>query len=338
MMVDLTTTYCGLSLNNPLVPSSSPLTGNLDQARRLEDAGAAALILPSVFEEELIHEQEHMHRFLDMQDIGHHEADSFLPVSGQYASRLDRTLENIARYKQVLSIPIVASLNGVTDSGWIDHARDLEEAGCDAIELNLYGINADHHDSSDMVERRYLHLVRHLTEVIKIPCVVKLSSQFTCVGHFVGQLESAGVAGVSLFNRFYQPDIDLDSLRIHPCLSLSSSEETRLRIRWLAMLRPQVAMTLAATGGFHNHQDVLKALLAGADVVHVCSVLLQQGISALPKILQDMTHWLEEKEYASVVQMKGSLSYRNAINPDGYERANYLDVLDSYTPGSGVIR
>lgn len=335
-MMDLTTSYCGLTLKNPLVPSSSPLTRNLDSARRLEDAGASALILPSLFEEELIYEQEHMHRFMDMQDIGHHEADSFLPVSHQYASKLDQALENISRFKSSLSIPVFASLNGVSDSGWIEHAKDLESAGCDAIELNLYGINADRHDSSDSIEHAYLSIVRRMVEAIKVPCVVKLSNQVTGLGHFVAQLESAGVRGVSLFNRFYQPDIDLETLQINPQLSLSDSNESLLRIRWLAMLRPQVRMTLAATGGFHRYEDVMKALLAGGDVVHLCSVLLQQGEHAIHHIISDMTQWMEEKEYESIQQLKGSLSYQNAVNPNGYERANYLDVLDSYTPKSGV--
>lgn len=329
-MVDLTTTYCGLSLQNPLVPSSSPLTGNLDDARRLEDAGAAALVLPSVFEEELIHEQEHMHRFLDMQDIGHHEADSFLPTAYDYSSKLDQTLEKIARYKQALSIPVIASLNGVTDSGWVEHARDLQEAGCDGIELNLYGVDADPAVKSAEIEARYLHIVQQLVASVNVPCVVKLSNQFTALVPFVIELEKAGAQGVSLFNRFYQPDIDLESLQVTPRLSLSSCQESLLRIRWLAMLRSHVQFSLAATGGFHGFQDCLKALLAGADVVHVCSVLLKGGPSIVQVILDAMQQWMEEKEYQSIQQLKGSLSYEKAVNPAGYERANYLEVLDSY--------
>ncbi|MDY6920824.1 MAG: dihydroorotate dehydrogenase-like protein [Pseudomonadota bacterium] len=335
-MADLTTTYCGLTLRSPLVPSSSPLTGNLDDARRLEDAGAAALILPSLFEEELIHEQEHLHRFVDLQDIGHHEADSFLPTAHALASKLDHTLETIDRYKQSLAIPVIGSLNGVTDSGWIEYARDLQAAGCDALEINLYGVNADCSDSSADIEARYQHLVRELVNGVSVPVVVKLSSQFTGVAHFVAGLEQAGAAGVSLFNRFYQPDIDLETLEIKPCLSLSGPQEALLRIRWLAMLRPQVQLTLAATGGFHDGPTVLKALLAGADVVHLCSVLLQQGIGAIGAIESAMAQWLEEQEYDSVKQLQGSLSYGKAVNPGAYERANYLEVLDSYTPSRGV--
>lgn len=335
-MVELTTNYCGLTLKNPLVPSSSPLTGNLDDVRRLEDAGAAALIMPSLFEEELIDEQEQMHRFMDMQDIGHHEADSFLPTVHQYQSRLDQTLEKVARYKQSLSIPVVASLNGVTDSGWIEHAKDLQEAGCDAIELNLFGIDTDPAASSELIEQRYLNTVSHLVASVKVPCVVKLSNQFSGVVNFVGRLEQAGAAGVSIFNRFYQPDIDLESLQIKPQISLSSYQETLLRIRWLAMIRPHVTLSLAATGGFHGFQDVMKALLAGADVVHLCSVLLKAGPDIMQNILEDMSQWMAEKEYESVRQLQGSLSYRNAANPEGYERANYMEILGSFATSPGV--
>ena len=335
-MVDLTTTYLGLNLKNPVVPSSSPLTGHFDDARRLEDAGASALILPSIFEEELIREQEKMDRFVVMQDIGHHEADSFLPTAHNFESKLDQILEKIARYKSALSIPVVASLNGITDSGWVDHAKDLEEAGCDAIELNLYGMNAEPGARSEAIEERYHHIVQRLVESVQIPCTVKLSNQFTGLMHFVTELEISGAAGVSLFNRFYQPDIDLETLQIKPQLNLSSWQETLLRIRWLALLRPQVKFTLAATGGFHGFQDVLKALLAGADVVHLCSVLLKGGPGVIQDILGGMSHWMEDKEYESVQQLKGSLSHQNAVNPAGYERENYMEVLDSYSYSPGV--
>lgn len=335
-MVDLTTSYLGLTLKNPLVPSSSPLTGNFDDARRLEDVGAAALVLPSLFEEALIHEQETMSRFIEHQDIGHHEADSFLPAPLEFSSTLDQYLERIEQYKSALSIPVIGSLNGTTLTGWVDHAKDLQEAGCDAIELNLYSINANKTDSSDDIERRYSRIVHDLSKAITIPFTVKLSPQITSLTHFVSRLEQAGAKGVSLFNRFYQPDIDLESLSVAPRLQLSSSYESLLRIHWIALLRPQVSLGLAATGGFHNHEAVLKALLAGADVVHLCSLLLEQGIDAFSSLLIEMKQWLEDKEYDSIQQMQGSLSYQHAIDPSAYERANYLQVLDSYTPSPGV--
>ena len=335
-MVDLTTHYLGLTLKNPVVPSSSPLTGNFDDARRLEDLGAAAIVLPSLFEEALIHEQENMSRFIEHQDIGHFEADSFLPPPPQFTSTLDQYLEKIERYKQAMAIPVIGSLNGTTLSGWVDHARDLEEAGCDAIELNLYSINANKKDSSDDIERRYLRIVHDLSKAIKVPFTVKLSPQITSLTHFISRLEQAGAQGVSLFNRFYQPDIDLDTLAVAPKLHLSSSYECLLRVHWIALLRPQVKLGLAATGGFHDYKDTLKALLAGADVVHLCSLLLQQGMGAMVPLLENLEHWMEEREYESIQQLKGSLSYQHAIDPSAYERANYLQVLDSYTPSPGV--
>lgn len=335
-MVDLNTEYLGLTLKNPLVPSSSPLTGNFDDARRLEDAGAAAIILPSLFEEALIHEQENMARFLEHQDIGHFEADSFLPAPPQFLSTLDQYLERINRYKRAMNIPVIGSLNGTSLSGWVDHAKDLEEAGCDAIELNLYSINANKSESCDDIERQYLRIVHELSKVISVPFAVKLSPQITSLTHFAARLEQAGARGLSLFNRFYQPDIDLDSLQVAPRLHLSSSVECLLRIHWIALLRPQVTLGLAATGGFHDYRDALKALLAGADVVHLCSLLLQQGPDAIGPLLEAIHEWMKEKEYQSIQQLKGSLSYQHAIDPSAYERANYLHVLDSYSPSPGV--
>ncbi|MCG8313464.1 MAG: dihydroorotate dehydrogenase-like protein [Pseudomonadales bacterium] len=331
-MVDLTTSYAGLQLKNPLVPSSSPLTGNLDDAKRLEEAGASALILPSLFEEALINEQENMSDFIHHQDIGHYEADTFLPEPVAFRSTLDKYLEQINTYQSALDIPIIASLNGTSKSGWIDHAKDLQDAGCHGIELNLYSVNGNSRESSDDIERRYLSLVHELSKAITIPFVIKLSAQITSICHFVSRLEQAGARGVSLFNRFYQADIDLDTLAVNPKLQLSSSYESLLRIRWIAMLRPQTSLGIAATGGFHQRDDILKALLAGADIVHLCSLLLAEGPQKLTQLEKEISIWLEEKEYESISQLKGSLSYQHAINPTAYERANYMQVLDSYHP------
>lgn len=329
-MVDLTTNYAGLELKNPLVPSSSPLTEKLDDAKRLEDAGCSALVLPSLFEEALISEAENMTRFLDHQDIGHPEADSFLPNHTNFVSSLDQYLERIQQFKSALDIPVIGSLNGITRTGWVEHARDLQEAGCDAIELNVYGVNGNKHETGSEIEDRYIGIIEELADSVTIPFVVKISSQFTSLCHFVSQVEKAGARGVSMFNRFYQPDIDLDTLAITPRLTLSTPYETLLRIRWVAILRPQVNLGLAVTGGFHRYQDMLKALLAGADVIHLCSLLLEKGIDQIPQLLNEIACWLEEREYDSISQLKGSLSYQHAINPEAYERANYLQVLDSY--------
>lgn len=329
-MIDLSTEYLGLKLNNPLVPSSSPLTGDFDSARRLEDLGAAALVLPSLFEEELVHEQERMSQFLDHQSIGHAEASTFLPEVPAYQSRLDQYLNLLTRYKESLSIPVIGSLNGISKTGWLEHAKDLQEAGCDALEINLYSIIANPKESSDDIERRYSGIVHELGQKLTIPITVKLSNQFTAFTHFVNRLESAGANGIVCFNRFYQPDIDLESLHVVPRLQLSSSAESWERVRWIAILKRYTSLSLAATGGFHSSDDIAKALLAGADVVYLCSVLLQQGVEHLSHLKSTLNAWMQEKEYESVAQLKGSLSHQHAVNPDAYERANYIEVLQAF--------
>ena len=326
-MTDLRTHYLGLELKNPFVPSSSPLTGDFDAARQLEDAGASAIVLPSLFEEALQNEEAQMTRFLDHQDIGYAEANSFLPETPGYMSTLDQHIARIERYKKSLSIPVIGSLNGITPQGWIRHAIDLQEAGCDALELNLYGIAARRNESAQDIENRYLVLAKKLLEIIAIPVTVKLSSQFSSPANFIGELEKIGAQGVSLFNRFYQPDIDLATRHIVPSIQLSHSYESLVRIRWIAMLRHQIQMGIAATGGFHTIDDALKGLMVGADVIHLCSVLLQKGPSALGELLQQITYWLEQNEYESVAQLKGCLSYDNAIDPSAFERANYAELL-----------
>ncbi len=336
IMTNLVTSYLGLSLKNPLVPSSSPFTNNIDSIRQLEDAGASAIVLPSLFEEALIHEQEHMARFIHHQDIGHNEADSFLPPPDNYSSHLDKMLSLVSSCKQSLDIPVIASINGVTPSGWIDCALDLQQAGCDAIELNLYSVAAEAEKTASLVEGDFIRLVESLTNEVSIPITVKLSSQFTSLSHFAQQLESSGAKGLVCFNRFYQPDINLETLELSPTLQLSSPTESLLRIRWLALLRSQVTLSLAATGGFHSYQEVIKALLAGADAVYLCSVLIQRGPDVLTEILADLTSWMGEKEYSSVEQLKGSLSYHKAASPSIYARGNYLEVMDSFTPSKGV--
>lgn len=326
-MTDLQTEYLGLRLKNPLVPSSSPLTGDFDNVRRLEDAGASAIVLPSLFEEALINEEEQMTRFLDHQQIGHYEADTYLPDQNDYASELDRHVARVERFKQALSIPVIGSLNGVTPQGWVRHGKDLQDAGCDALELNLYGIAARRDETAADVETRYLQVVQSLLDVVTIPLTVKLSAQFSSPVNFIGELEKRGVKGVSVFNRFYQPDIDLASRHVVPRIQLSHSYESLLRIRWIAMLSNQVHLGIAGTGGFHTHEDALKGLLAGADVIHLCSSLLKQGPDYVRTILFGISEWMEQEEYSSVQQLKGSLSYKHAVNPSAYERENYAELI-----------
>lgn len=330
-MIDLSTEYLGLKLENPLVPSSSPLTGELDSARRLEDGGASALVLPSLFEEAIEYEQRQLEQYVHSQALGHYEAQSYQPVPDDYNSELDNYLERIRQFKAALDIPVIASLNGISTSGWIDTGKELQQAGADALELNVYYIAADPNTSGADVERRYLQLLDDLHQHVSLPITMKLSSQFSSVANMVLKLQQAGAKGVSLFNRFYQPDIDLDTLRIKPQLELSTATESLLRIRWIALLRGRVDLSLAATGGFHDRDSIIKALLAGADITHLCSVLLEHGPGQLETLKQELRDWMEENEYESVAQLKGSVSRSCAINPAALEHSNYLDVIKSYS-------
>jgi len=335
-MIDLSTDYLGLKLKNPLVPSASPLSRNLDMALRLEDAGAAALVMYSLFEEELQAEDAMLDRFLLHAELGHGEADSFLPGHGEFHGGLERYLSHLHQLKRRLEIPVVASLNGVSPSGWVELGRALEQAGADALELNVYHVAADMHAAGGTVEARYIDLLTELRRVVSLPIVMKLSPFFSSLPHFVQQIEQAGAQGVALFNRFYQPDIDLDEMRMTDQLHLSSAEEALLRIRWIAILHGRTRLTLAATGGVHSESEALKLLLAGADVVHLASCLLQHGPDKLTDILAGMQNWMEEKEYESVAQLKGSMSQKNLPDPSLLARASYLRVLDSYSPRPGV--
>jgi dihydroorotate dehydrogenase (fumarate) len=329
-MIDLSTEYLGLKLANPLVPSSSPLTGEFDSAREMEDAGASALVLPSLFEEAIEREQKELERFVHSQALGNYEAQSYQPIPEDYDSELDNYLSRIEQFKSSLDIPVIASLNGISTGGWIDTGKELQQAGADALELNVYYIAGDPAVSGIDVENRYLQLLADLRQHISIPVTMKLSSQFSSVANMVSNLQQAGAQGVSLFNRFYQPDIDLETLHIKPSLELSSSMESLLRIRWIALIRGRVDLSIAATGGFHHSEDIVKALLVGADVTHLCSVLLQKGPQHITVIKQELEHWLVEHEYESVSQMKGSLSHSCAINPAALEHSNYMHVIKSY--------
>ena len=337
-MVDLTTNYIGLKLANPLVPSASPLSKDASSARRLEDAGASALVMYSLFEEKIEAEEQQMERFFYQQSIGHGEADSFHPMPDNIQTYQEQYLEQLQKIKSSLSIPVIASLNGTSLSGWVDYGKQLQQAGADALELNIYHLAANAEESSDAVENRYLDILQELKGHVSLPIIMKLSSQFSSPIHFARRLEAAGADGIALFNRFYQPDIDLETLEVVPKLELSSSSEALLRIRWTALLYGRTKLSLAVTGGFHETPDVLKALLAGADVVHLCSVLLKQGVGHLTQILTELEQWLIEHEYESISQLKGSVSQQHAIDPSAYERANYVQVLDSYSSPAGVLR
>ena len=335
--MDLKTEYLGMTLANPLVPSASPLSRSLDAAKTLEDSGAAAIIMYSLFEEAVRVEEEAMVRFLHHQDTGFGEAATFLPDHMDFPGELDRYLEQVASLKASLDIPVIASLNGVTSGGWVDHAREIQDAGADALELNVYYVAADLGQSGSEVEYRYINLLHELKRHITIPINMKLSPAFSSVGHMVVELEKAGASGVSLFNRFYQPDIDVDSLRLSPRLHPSTSAEALLPMRWIALLYGRTGLSLGATSGIHTAEDAIKLLLAGADAVHMCSVLLAKGPAYLKVILDGLTRWMESQGFESISDVVGRLSQLNASDPSALERANYIQVLDSYTPSKGAI-
>jgi len=337
-MIDLSTTYLGMKLKNPLVPSASPLAKDLSAARRLEDAGAAAIVMNSLFEEEVTADEERLDHLMHYQDIGNFEAASYLPAEDSYKTQLEAYLEQLEGLKGALEIPVIASLNGTTPSGWIAHAKQLQEAGADALELNVYYMPADMRQASDAVESRYVEILSQVKKQVDIPVIMKLSSQFSSVGNFVQNLQAAGADGVSLFNRYYLPDIDLETLDVIPSLKLSSSVESRLSMRWIAMLYGRVKLTLAATSGIHTSEDAIKLLLAGADVTHMCSALLHNGPEYLGEVLKGVEQWMEEKEYSSVTQLKGSVSHAKAIDPEAFERSNYIKVLGSFDSPGGVWR
>lgn len=335
--MDLTTTYLGMTLKNPLVPSASPLSRSLDDAKRLQDAGAAALIMYSLFEEAVSAEEETMVRFLHHQDTGFAEAHSFLPSHYDFSNGQERYLDNLRNLKSFLEIPVIASLNGTTPGGWISYAQEIERAGADALELNIYQVAADTEVSGGEIERRYLELLSQLKQQVSIPINMKLSPAFSSVANMVKQLELAGAGGVSLFNRFYQPDINIDSLRLSATLHTSTSTEVLLAMRWIAILYGRTGLSLGATGGVHTVEDSIKLLLAGADVVHLCSLLLEQGPSAITTLLSGIRAWMEEQEFDTIGEFRGRVSQIAVANPSEFERVNYVHILDSYgrSPGTG---
>lgn len=327
--MDLTTKWLGLELKNPFVPSASPLTKSLDMARRLEDGGAAALIMHSLYEEAVVTFDEGMSRFAHL--------GRGCKGAGQdqdFPCELDCYLEQLSSLKSSLGIPVVASLNGVTPGGWVEHAKELQDAGADALELNVYHVAADPEESGFEVEERYLNLLELLEDQINIPINMKLGPFFSSPAHLITLLEPAGAAGVSLFNRFYQPDINIETLRLVPTLHPSTSTETLLAMRWIAILYGRSGLSLGATGGVHTTEDVIKLLLAGADVVHLCSSLLQYGPEHTRTLAQGLEQWMERQGFGSVAEVRGRMSQLNVADPSEFARANYMMVLDSYSADS----
>jgi len=331
MSVDLSTRYLGLALKHPIVASASPLTGSIDSLKRLQDAGVSAVVLPSLFEEQIEHEEMATHNLMMYGAELSPEAHGFFPEMQNFPTGPDRYLKLIKEAKSALSVPVIASLNGHTPGGWTSIARQFQDAGADAIELNVYFLAASVDDTSAEVERRYVDLVASVTGQVSIPVAVKVSPYFSAMANMASRLHQAGASGLVLFNRFLQPDIALEELEVVPHLVLSTSDELRLALRWIAILRGRVGASLAATGGAHTPEDVVKLLLAGADCVMLASSLLTKGPSHIDALVRGITAWLSEREYTSVAQMKGSLSQQSCPDPDAFERANYMRTLQSYT-------
>jgi dihydroorotate dehydrogenase (fumarate) len=330
-MIDLTTKYLGLTLKNPIVASASPLCESLDNIRRLEDHGIAAIVLPSLFEEQLRLESEALDSDLSRGAEEFPEALSYLPDLTSYNLGPDGYLELIRKAKGSVAVPIIASLNGVSTGGWIQHARAMEQAGANAIELNIYSIVTDPERSGAEVEENYCDLVREVKQSVRIPVAVKLSHSFTAVANLAKRLDASGADALVFFNRFYQPDLDIETLEVVPTLTLSHPVELLLRIHWIAIVFGSVKADLAVTGGVHGAQDVLKSIMTGARVAMMTSALLENGIAHLDTVRRDLTRWMEEHEYESIRQMCGSMCMRNVTDPGAFERASYMRVLSSYT-------
>jgi dihydroorotate dehydrogenase (fumarate) len=329
-MVDLSTTYLGLKLKNPLVASASPLSETVDSVQALEAGGIAAIVMYSLFEEQIIHESLELDNFLFYGTEISPEITSFYPQEGKYTLSADAYIQTLRSIKKSVRIPVIGSLNGVSAGGWTRFAKEIEAAGADALELNLYFVPTNPDQDSAKVEANYLKLVRDVRQSIHIPLAVKLSPFFTSLPNFARSLSQAGVDGIVLFNRFYQPDLDLENLDVLPELKLSTSADLRLPLRWVAILFSQIQTDLALTSGIHTGMDVLKACAAGARVAMLASELLANGTDRIATMLAEMQHWLEEHEYASMTQMIGSLSQKTVREPAAYERANYMKVLNSY--------
>jgi dihydroorotate dehydrogenase (fumarate) len=329
--MDLSTTYLGLKLRTPLVPSAcGPLTNTISKIRALEDAGAAAIVVHSLFEEEILHEAHELDHYLTYGSYSYAEALNYFPEANEYELGPDEYLEHLRKAKQIVQIPVIGSLNGVSTGGWIKYAKLIEETGVDALELNIYYIPTDLDLPGVEVEQMYVNVLADVKRTIKIPVAIKLSPFFSNMASMAKRLSYAGANGLVLFNRFYQPDIDLDLLEVVPNVILSTPQALRLPLRWIAILYGKINSSLAATGGIHSAPDVLKMLMAGADVTMMCSALLKNGLRRIREVELEMVQWMEEHEYESVEQMKGSMSHKSCPHPSAFERANYMKALKSY--------
>ena len=328
--MDLSTTYMGMKLKNPIVHSASPLTEDVDNIRRLEDAGTSAIVMHSIFEEQITMEGRQLDHYLEYGTESFGEALSYFPVLESYKNGPEEYLEMVAAAKKAVGVPIIGSLNGVSTGGWIDYARKIEEAGADALELNVYYIPTEPKLTGAEVEQMYIEVVSDVKKSVSIPVSVKIGPFFSALANVAQRLADAGADALVLFNRFYQPDIDLENLQVVPHLVLSNSNELRLPLRWVAILYGRIPVDFGITTGIHTHEDVLKGLMAGANVTMITSEILKKGTGRIGDLLRDLISWMDEHEYESVKQLLGSMSQKNCAEPAAFERANYMKVLQSW--------
>jgi dihydroorotate dehydrogenase (fumarate) len=331
-MVDLTTTYLGLKLKNPLVASPSPLSEKVENVKKMEEAGISAIVMYSLFEEQIIHESLELDHFLNRGTESFAEALTYFPDMGRYSLAPEKYLHALEKTKRAVNIPVMGSLNGVSTGGWIEYARKIQDAGADGLELNLYYLPTDLSLTASQLEDNYVKLVSDIRATVNIPLAIKLAPFFTALPNFASRLVEAGANGLVLFNRFYQPDFDLETLEVVPNLVLSNSDELRLPLRWIAILYGKVKADLALTSGVHTREDAIKAIMAGANVAMTTSALLKRGTIAIQQILTGMEEWMVAHEYESVQQMRGSMSQGAVTDPAAFERANYMKVLNSFNP------
>ncbi|MEW6509008.1 MAG: dihydroorotate dehydrogenase-like protein [Bacteroidota bacterium] len=328
--MDLSTTYMGLKLKNPIVPASSPLSQSIDNVKKMEDSGAAAVVVYSLFEEQITHESGELDHYLSYGTESYAEALSYFPEPQHFYLTPYQYLDHIASIKKTVDIPIIGSLNGVSTGGWVKYAKNIEQAGADALELNIYYIAANPSLTGSQIETMYVDVLTEVKKNIKIPVAIKLSPFFTSMSNMAKRLDNAGADALVLFNRFYQPDFDLEKLEVIPNLVLSTNWEMRLPLRWIAILYNNVKASLGATSGIHNHEDVIKIMMAGGDVAMMASELLVKGIGRINEILSSMKEWMEKNEYDSISMMKGSMSQKKIAQPAAFERANYMKLLQSW--------
>ncbi len=328
--MNLLTKYMGLNLKNPIVPSASPLSQDVDTVKAMEDAGAAAVVVYSLFEEQIVHESGELDHYLSNHTDSYAEALSYFPEPEKFHLGPYQYLDHIAKLKKSVDIPIIGSINGVSNGGWIKYAQNIEQAGADALELNVYYIPTNPNIPGSEIEKMYIDTLKAVKSKVKIPVAIKLSPFFSSMSNMAKKLDEAGADALVMFNRFYQPDFDLEKLEVAPNLMLSTNWEMRLPLRWIAILYGNVKASMAATSGIHSHLDAIKIIMAGGDVAMMCSELLLNGVNRIGQVVEGMKLWMEENEYDSIEMMKGSMSQKSTAEPAAFERANYMKMLQSF--------